>query len=117
MTTFNHYALGAVADWMHRVIGGIAPLEPGYAEVLVAPRPGGGLTSAHTSLRTPHGLVDVTWRHDGERLAVEAELPEGVKGILRLPGNADQVFTGRATAIVELRPDSLIAPYHPAPTT
>lgn len=117
MTSFNHYALGAVADWMHRVIGGIAPLEPGYAEVLVAPRPGGGLTSAHTSLRTPHGLVDVTWRHDGERLAVEAELPDGVKGTLRLPGNADQVFTGRATAIVELRPDSLIAPYHPAPTT
>ena len=31
MTSFNHYALGAVADWMHRNIGGIAPLEPGYS--------------------------------------------------------------------------------------
>ena len=31
MTSFNHYALGAVADWMHRCIGGIAPLEPGYS--------------------------------------------------------------------------------------
>ena len=29
MTSFNHYALGAVADWIHRTIGGIAPLEPG----------------------------------------------------------------------------------------
>ena len=37
MTSFNHYALGAVADWMHRTIGGIAPLAPGYAEVLIAP--------------------------------------------------------------------------------
>ena len=37
MTSFNHYALGAVADWMHRTIGGIAPLEPGYARVLIAP--------------------------------------------------------------------------------
>ena len=46
MTSFNHYALGAVADWMHRTVGGIAPLEPGYAAVLVAPRPGGGLTWA-----------------------------------------------------------------------
>ncbi len=44
MTSFNHYALGAVADWMHRVVGGLAPLEPGYASVLVAPQPGGGLT-------------------------------------------------------------------------
>ncbi|WP_306214322.1 family 78 glycoside hydrolase catalytic domain, partial [Actinoplanes sp. RD1] len=34
MTSFNHYALGAVADWIHRRIGGIAPLEPGYAKVL-----------------------------------------------------------------------------------
>ena len=49
MTSFNHYALGAVADWMHRVIGGIAPLEPGYARVLVAPLPGGGLTWARAS--------------------------------------------------------------------
>ena len=46
MTSFNHYALGAVADWMHRTIGGIAPLEPGLREVLVAPQPGGGITWA-----------------------------------------------------------------------
>ena len=42
MTSFNHYALGAVADWMHRTVGGIDPLEPGYARVLVAPRRGAG---------------------------------------------------------------------------
>ena len=50
MTSFNHYALGAVADWMHRVIGGVAPAEPGYRTVRVAPRPGGGITWASTSL-------------------------------------------------------------------
>ena len=43
MTSFNHYALGAVADWMHRTIGGIAPLEPGYSKVLIAPQPGGDI--------------------------------------------------------------------------
>ena len=37
MTSFNHYALGAVADWMHQIIGGIVPLEPGYSKVLIAP--------------------------------------------------------------------------------
>ena len=52
MTSFNHYALGAVADWMHRTIGGLAPLEPGYAKVLVAPRPGGGLTWCRAGLDT-----------------------------------------------------------------
>ena len=46
MTSFNHYALGSVADWLHRTIGGLAPLEPGYRRFRVAPRPGGGLTHA-----------------------------------------------------------------------
>src|SRR5699024_1249001 len=42
MTSFNHYALGAVADWMHRVVAGIDPLEPGYRRERFAARPGGG---------------------------------------------------------------------------
>src|SRR6185503_2435713 len=68
MTSFNHYALGAVADWMHRTIGGIAPLAPGYARVLVAPRPGGGLTSARSSLDTRHGVVEIEWRREDDEL-------------------------------------------------
>ncbi|MEQ7009000.1 family 78 glycoside hydrolase catalytic domain [Actinopolymorpha sp. B17G11] len=89
MTSFNHYALGAVADWMHRVIGGIAPLEPGYSRVLIAPRPGGGLTWAKTSLDTPHGPIRVSWRTDNGGLTVETELPAGVTGILSLDGEPD----------------------------
>ena len=46
MTSFNHYALGAVADWLHRRVAGLAPAAPGYRRVLVRPRPGGGLTHA-----------------------------------------------------------------------
>ncbi|MEY2424596.1 MAG: alpha-L-rhamnosidase, partial [Actinomycetota bacterium] len=86
MTSFNHYALGAIADWMHRAIGGLTPLEPGYRRVLVAPRPGGGLTWAKTSLETRQGLIKVEWRVlDGE-LIVNVSLPEGVTGVLDLDG-------------------------------
>jgi alpha-L-rhamnosidase len=50
--TFNHYALGAVADWMHRVVASIAALEPGYRWILFRPQPGGGLlTSASAGMR------------------------------------------------------------------
>ena len=78
MTSFNHYALGAVADWMHRVIGGIAPAEPGYRTVRIAPRPRGGLTWAETSLDTPHGHIAVAWRltSDGA-LDVDVTDPHG----------------------------------------
>jgi alpha-L-rhamnosidase len=86
MTSFNHYALGAVADWMHRTIGGIAPAEPGYSRVRIAPRPGGGLTWADTRLETRHGSVRVKWHREDGALVVETELPAGVTGVLSLPG-------------------------------
>ena len=42
MTSFNHYALGAVADWLHRVVGGLAPAAPGYREILFRRAPAAG---------------------------------------------------------------------------
>jgi alpha-L-rhamnosidase len=87
MTSFNHYALGAVADWMHRVIGGVAPARPGYRTVRVTPRPGGGITWADTQLDSPHGRIAVSWRlgPDGQ-LDVQVTLPEGVTAQIDLPG-------------------------------
>ncbi|WP_443027342.1 alpha-L-rhamnosidase-related protein [Sphingomonas sp. LR61] len=90
MTSFNHYALGAVADWMHRVVGGLSALEPGYASVLIAPQPGGGLTWASTSLDSVHGHIAVRWELVDGELLVRAQVPEGVTAVVRLPGAAEQ---------------------------
>ncbi|NQX12697.1 family 78 glycoside hydrolase catalytic domain [Microbacteriaceae bacterium VKM Ac-2855] len=103
MTSFNHYALGAVADWMHRVIGGIAALEPGYTSVLIAPYPGGGLSHAQATLETARGPIRVSWIREHEDFTVDVELPPGVRGVLRLPGGADQeIGAGRSTASLAL---------------
>ncbi len=61
MTSLNHYALGAVADWLHRVVGGIEPLEPGYRRCRIAPQPGGGLSWARTAHDTVRGRIEVAW--------------------------------------------------------
>ena len=90
MTSFNHYALGAVADWMHRSVAGLAPLEPGYRRILVAPQPGGGLTWASAGLDTPHGLAAVRWDDDDSGLKVQMTVPEGAEAVLRLPGHEDE---------------------------
>jgi alpha-L-rhamnosidase len=97
MTSFNHYALGAVADWIHRVVGGIAPLEPGYARVLIAPQPGGGIRWARSSLDTRHGTVSVSWSQDSDgSLELNVDLPEGVKAVVRLSDSAEQeLVSGR----------------------
>jgi alpha-L-rhamnosidase len=107
MTSFNHYALGAVADWIHRTVGGIAPLAPGYAQVLIAPQPGGGLTWATSKLETAHGPVEVRWSktETGQDLTVEAAVPAGVTAVLRLPGEPDrELSSGRHTVHSRKKP-------------
>ncbi len=102
MTSFNHYAFGAVADWMHKVIGGINPLEPGYGRVLISPRPGGGLTWASTSLDTPHGTVAVTWRTEEDRVTVDVTLPEGVTGLFRSPDGTEKELSASSQLIMQI---------------
>ena len=60
MTSFNHDALGAVADWLHRVVAG-CPAAPGYLEILFRPRPGGGLTAASAAHETPYVRAEIAW--------------------------------------------------------
>ena len=85
MTSFNHYAFGAVADWMHRVIGGLAPAAPGYRELRIEPRPGGRLTWARTSHLTPYGLAEVAWRRESGTLTVDVAVPAGSTATVVLP--------------------------------
>ena len=53
MTSFNHYALGAVADWLHRVVAGLAPATPGYRRMRIAPQPLTGLRLRRGGARDP----------------------------------------------------------------
>lgn len=95
MTSFNHYALGAVADWLHRVLGGLAPLDPGYRRILVAPQPVAGVTWAETELATPHGLARVAWRRDGDDVLLDVTVPSGTTGEVRVGGLDRTLAPGR----------------------
>ncbi|RIQ14550.1 glycoside hydrolase family 78 protein [Jiangella rhizosphaerae] len=96
MTSFNHYALGAVADWLHRVVAGLAPGAPGYRHLVVAPRPGGDLTSAGAVHLTPYGRASVRWSQDGDAFTLDVEVPPNCTATVRLPGGAaHEVAAGR----------------------
>ena len=98
MTSFNHYALGAVADWLHRTVAGLAPAEPGYRRLSVRPRPGGGLTWAAAILETPHGRAETNWRIEGETLTVNVLVPPSATALVELPGAAPvELGPGRHT--------------------
>ncbi|KAI9172731.1 hypothetical protein HJFPF1_02244 [Paramyrothecium foliicola] len=62
MTSFNHYALGAVAHWMHGNIGGLVLLEPGWRRFRVAPVPGGDLRHATAEFLSPYGRISAKWK-------------------------------------------------------
>jgi alpha-L-rhamnosidase len=86
MTSFNHYALGAVADWMHRVVAGLEATSPGYRTIRFRPRPGGGITSAKARHETPYGAAAIEWELAGDVLNVDVTVPAGCTAELELPG-------------------------------
>lgn len=95
MTSFNHYALGAVADWMHRTVGGLAPAAPGFRRIRFAPRPGGGLSSASARQRTPYGDASISWRIADGTLDVELTVPIGTEAVFEPPaGDPEELGPG-----------------------
>ena len=93
MTSFNHYALGAVADFMHRVVAGLAPGAPGYATLEIAPHPGGGLTSASARHLTPYGMASSSWTRTGTDFRLEVTVPPGCTADVTLPGQGSKKST------------------------
>ncbi len=87
MTSFNHYALGAVADWMHRTIGGLAPAEPGYRGLQIRPRPGGSITMANTKHLTPYGLAECQWQIESGEFNLQVVIPPNTTALVTLPGS------------------------------
>jgi alpha-L-rhamnosidase len=86
MTSFNHYALGAVADWMHRTVAGLAPGAPGYRRLIVRPRPPVALTSAAARHITAYGEASVSWERSDDRLQLTVVVPVGSSAEVHVPG-------------------------------
>ena len=86
MTSFNHYALGAIADWLHRIVAGLAPAEAGYRKLEIAPQFMPGLDWASTRHETPYGTAAVAWRRTGDGIVVEASVPANTSAVVRFAG-------------------------------
>jgi alpha-L-rhamnosidase len=94
MLSFNHYALGAVADWLHRTVAGLAPAGPGYREILVRPLPGDGLTSASARHHTPYGEAAVAWQRTDGTFTLRVEVPVGTTATVHLPAEPAPLQVG-----------------------
>lgn len=94
MNSFNHYAFGAVGEWMHASLLGIDidPNTLGYDRILFHPRVGGGLTWAKGSYDSIRGRIESDWRVDGKTFQYRVRIPAGSSALVVLPSeNAGEV--------------------------
>ncbi|MCA2211861.1 family 78 glycoside hydrolase catalytic domain [Jidongwangia harbinensis] len=99
MNSFNHYGLGSVGDWLYRTVGGLGPAAPGYQRLLIAPKPGGSLTSATTSLTTGYGPTRTEWRRAGPALTLTVVVPPNTTATVQVPASSAGAVTAPAEAV------------------
>lgn len=92
MNSFNHYAYGAIGDWLYRAVAGIDtdPREPGYKHILLHPRPGPGLTHVRAALESPYGLIVSAWRIENGRFDWDVTIPPNARATLTLPVSGER---------------------------
>ncbi len=89
MNSLNHYAYGAIGEWMYERIAGISPIEPGYKTIAIAPVPKAPLTSASATLNTPYGKTSSSWEIKGDELQLDIIVPPNTSAKVTVPGALD----------------------------
>jgi len=104
MVSFNHYACGAVGDFLYRRIAGIEAISGGYRKFRVAPVVGGGLSWAEGSVMTPYGKAGSKWSVEGTTFTLTVTVPVGTQCQTVLPsGREETVGSGTWTFEEELK--------------
>ena len=90
MNSFNHYAYGAIGQFMYERIAGIKPVKPGYSEIQIAPLLGGPLTSASAKYNSPYGEISAEWKVENGKFQLKTTIPPNTKATVVIPANTDE---------------------------
>lgn len=93
MVSFNHYAYGAIGNWLYARVGGLEMTSPGYKTFRIAPIPGGNLTWAKVSHVSPYGEIISSWEIKGNLFTLNAAIPEGTTAEIILPDGSRNTYT------------------------
>ena len=93
MVSFNHYANGAVGDWLYRRIAGIEPTSGGYKTFKIEPVPGGGLTWAKAQHLSPYGMIASEWKLADESFEITVTVPVSTTCNLVLPNGCNRILS------------------------
>ena len=101
MNSFNHYAYGAIGDWMYRKMAGLDTYEdgPGYKHIQIQPHIGGGFTNVSASLQTYYGKLSSSWKLTADKLEMDIEIPENTIATIFIPAEKMEDITESGNAI------------------
>ena len=85
MNSFNHYAFGAVGEYLYANIGGIRAASPGYKTITIRPFVGEGITSAKTSFDCIYGRIATDWKLEGRALHLDVTIPPNTTATVYVP--------------------------------
>ncbi|MBE7169359.1 MAG: glycoside hydrolase family 78 protein [Williamsia sp.] len=97
MNSYNHYAYGAIGDWMYRVAAGIDtdPDGVGYKKIIIKPHVGGRFTQLAASYLTRYGKVSSGWKIENNKLVMDVEIPANTTATVYIPAaSADSIQEG-----------------------
>ncbi|MBN2507811.1 MAG: family 78 glycoside hydrolase catalytic domain [Verrucomicrobia bacterium] len=117
MNSFNHWALGAVGEWIMREIAGLHPdpAQPGFRHFLIRPRPGGGVAWMKASHQSIRGRIAWNWTRDSH-FDLALNVPANTTATVWLPANAPAavregrtpLLQARGVQLVETRPAAVV---------
>lgn len=87
MNSFNHYAYGAIGDWMYRVSAGIETAEPGYRHLVIQPHPTSKLSYTRASYEGPYGKISSGWERKDGKVVVKVSIPANSDAVIYLPAD------------------------------
>ncbi len=101
MNSFNHYAYGAIGDWMYRVVAGIDTYEDGagYKRIRIKPIIGDGLNYASASLQTYYGKVSSGWKKENDKTILDIEIPVNTTATIYIPSSSAGAITESGLSI------------------
>lgn len=96
MNSFNHYAYGAIGEWLYTYVAGIEidELHPGYKHIILAPHPGGGLTNVNAEFNSIHGKIQSSWKIEGGNFVYDVEIPANTTATVILPKSKEKKEIG-----------------------
>lgn len=94
MNSFNHYAYGAVFDWIFGVSAGIVPVEAGYGKIRIAPKPDKRLGFSDIVFESRKGTIRAAWRYTIDSVRFEYEIPADIEAEIVLPNGKKYAVKG-----------------------